>query len=267
VAQIVQLPVSLEFRTPQIQWEQAFAHVIGWWKNKDGMEDFVQLVAEGESNGVKSSFKFPVSTLSAEERKLCLATVGKQHSDEAVKEICSGLELPYFTHSHRTYIEDSEMVMNSQPADPWLMREEFLRLKPESRTAMAFLTKWGRWRPFRSLVDLAEMIRLQRAVREALVSPSDKWFASVYANPMMRLSCSYRHPSYFTMLTDACAVAIRMTTTMDLWRQLKFATCARRDCGRPFQVKSDHKRNYCSQYCGHLESVRRNRKTKTKGDG
>jgi hypothetical protein len=147
------------------------------------------------------------------------------------------------------------------------MREDFLRCKPDRKAIITFLNDWGRWRDFRMLADLAEFVSLQRTVREALTSSPEKWLASQYAFPTMKRSRSSEYP-YFTMLTDACEVAIRMTTTIDLMRQLKFKTCARHDCGIPFAVTSNHRRAYCSQYCAHLESVRRNRKaTLTKQGG
>lgn len=36
--------------------------------------------------------------------------------------------------------------------------------------------------------------------------------------------------------------------------------CERQDCGNIFPVTDDKRKVYCSQYCGHLESVRRNRR-------
>jgi len=106
------------------------------------------------------------------------------------------------------------------------------------------------------------MIRLQETVREALTSAPKKWFAGHDAFPPMVHSRLAKYP-FFCLLTDACQHAIRMTVTIDLLRRLTFKTCARRDCGLPFPVTSKHRREYCSQYCAHLESVRRSRKTTT----
>lgn len=262
MAQTIQIPVSFEFRTTQVRWREGRAHVVGWWKEQDGAEDPAKLIVEVTGAGEKKTIGFLLSMLSENERKLCLATIGKRHADEAVKGICAALELPYFVHDHKTYIEDSELVAHSQPADPWHVREDFLHLKPDSKAAMTFLNEWGRWFELRNVVALSEIVYLQRAVREALTSSPDRWLASQYAFPTMKRSRSPKYP-YFTLLTDACQVAIRMATTIDLLRQLKFKTCARPDCGVPFLVKSDHKRDYCSQYCGHLESVRRNRRALT----
>ena len=46
------------------------------------------------------------------------------------------------------------------------------------------------------------------------------------------------------------------TTHIDLLRRAKFQICQRPDCATPF---TGRERQYCTQYCGHLESVRKNR--------
>jgi hypothetical protein len=168
-----------------------------------------------------------------------------------------------FIQNPKAHIEEGELRKHSRPADAWQMREELLRMKPDPDSAKSFLNKWGRWRPFpRNYIDLDEIFDLQRVVRHALTSSPKRWFASTYAFPTMISSRSTKFP-YFVMLTDACQVAIRMTITIDLLRELEFKTCARPDCGLPFEVKSRHKRKFCSWYCGHLESVRRSQRTIT----
>jgi hypothetical protein len=266
MAHVIQLPISFEFRTTKVQWEEARARVTGWRNQQGETKDPVQLTAGITSSGKKKIITFPLSRLPDKERKQCLATHGKRHSDEAVKEICSGLELPYFVHDSKTYIADSELRKHSHPADAWQLRDDFLSLKTDSEEALAILNRWGRWIPWRNYVDMAEIIALQRAVRQALTSPAEIWFRSLYASPPMVNSRSSEFP-YFVMVTDACEAAIRTTTTMDLLRQLKFKTCARPDCDKPFPVTSKHERNYCTQYCAHLESVRRSRKSTTQRSG
>ena len=59
--------------------------------------------------------------------------------------------------------------------------------------------------------------------------------------------------------TDAVA-AILTTIEVDHLRGAKFGACARPDCPKFFEITSHHKRKYCSQYCAHLESLRRMRK-------
>lgn len=60
-------------------------------------------------------------------------------------------------------------------------------------------------------------------------------------------------------ITDGLQMLLATVFT-DLVRGLRFKYCARADCGRLFPVKSRHKRKYCCQPCGHLESVRKQRR-------
>jgi hypothetical protein len=53
--------------------------------------------------------------------------------------------------------------------------------------------------------------------------------------------------------------AIFATIEIDHLRGAKFGVCARTDCPKFFEITSRHSRKYCSQYCAHLESVRRTR--------
>jgi hypothetical protein len=56
--------------------------------------------------------------------------------------------------------------------------------------------------------------------------------------------------------------AILGTVFVDALRGAKVRSCARADCRELFEVISAHERKYCSQYCGHLVSLRRERKKK-----
>jgi hypothetical protein len=176
-----------------------------------------------------------------------------------VKEICSELELPRFTHAHKTDFDPSELRKHSRQADAWQLRDEFLRLNVEDNEAtLSFLKQWGRWRQLPNGVDSMRIGELQRRVRQALTSSSEPWFASSWASPPKPQARSKTFP-YFINLTDSCEAAICMTTTIDLLHQLKFKICARPDCRAPFRLESKHERSYCSQYCAHIESVRHNR--------
>jgi hypothetical protein len=265
MAQLIEIPMSFEFRSTRVRWEETVAKVMGWWKPKGGTSDPAQLIAEIASEDKKRRIAIHLSSLPAKERERCLATLRKPHSDETVKEICSELELRYFVHDHKTYIEDTELRKHSRPADAWQLRDDFMRLKHDG-PAVDMLNKWGRWMPHRNYVDLAEIMSLQRAVRQGLTSPAKIWLQSPYAHVPVAKSRSSDFP-YFVALTDSCKDAIRAATTIDLLRDLRFKTCARTDCGMPFQVTSKHERNYCTQYCAHLESVRRARKSTTQRSG
>lgn len=50
------------------------------------------------------------------------------------------------------------------------------------------------------------------------------------------------------------------TVLADIAKGIRFKVCKRKDCGKSFPLESEHKRKFCSQYCGHLFSLRRARK-------
>jgi hypothetical protein len=54
--------------------------------------------------------------------------------------------------------------------------------------------------------------------------------------------------------------AILTTIEVDHLRGTQLKGCARPDCKQFFEPTSNHKRIYCTQYCAHLESLRRMRK-------
>lgn len=55
--------------------------------------------------------------------------------------------------------------------------------------------------------------------------------------------------------------AVLLSLQIDLAKGTRFRTCARPDCGIPYPITNRHERKYCSQYCGHIESLRRKRGT------
>lgn len=60
--------------------------------------------------------------------------------------------------------------------------------------------------------------------------------------------------------TSDVVSTILATLQIDHLRGAKFGVCARPDCPRFFEITSNHKKKYCTMYCGHLESLRRMRK-------
>jgi hypothetical protein len=126
---------------------------------------------------------------------------------------------------------------------------------------VAFLSKWGDW-SFERFVELREITSLQEKVRQGLISGPAKWFTRQHSD----LWFGHNIPDYpyYSIQTHRCEGAIKATVTIDLLRRLKFKTCARPDCAAPFAISSKRKRKYCSQYCGHLQSVRKNRKKQGK---
>ena len=262
MAQILQIPVEFEFRIARTEWSAASACVIGWWKRDDGTVDTDFLRAQISHQGSTGIYKINLQDLPEEEWERCVETIGDEN-DELVREICSGWQPLLFIASvpNKAYYWTKSEFMRLIPADAWQMRDDFLRMASDHESAIAFLNKWGHWRS--GGTDLEKMLQLRRQVREALTSSPAKWFTGAVP-PYLDLW--KRDPEYpfFAVRTCDCVTAICMTVTADLLRRAKFKICARKDCATPFEVKSKHKKRYCCQYCGHLESVRRNRKKTTK---
>lgn len=185
------------------------------------------------------------------------------YTDEDVERVFSGFEPVLLVPSGDTWVDPEEFKKHSQPADAWQLREEFLRVEPSCESVLTFLNKWGRWN-FMEFVDLAEILRLQGAVREALTDSPERWFQSPYSFPPT-WGHSPEYP-FFTFLTDQCEIAVRLTVTLDLLKGLKFTRCARPDCGQLFALGTRRVKKFCSRDCAHLEAVRRSRK-KTERNG
>jgi hypothetical protein len=269
MARIIQIPVSFEFGTTKVEWAETQARITGWWKREDGTADSENLIAEITIAGTTKFLELPLVELTSEQIDQCLGAWSESHSDEDLRRVCWAFEphllvpsqgsndYPFTSSEGVARLTAAGLLGNSRPADAWRMRDDFLRLGNDATSAIAFLNKWGCW-DYKKYLRLHELVGLQRGVREALISPPEKWFTG----PFSFLSVWQRSPTYpyFALKTDMCESAIRMTVTVDLLQRVKFAICARRDCAALFAISSNHKRKYCSQYCGHLESVRRNRK-------
>jgi hypothetical protein len=258
MAQKVLIPFSFEFRKRPVEWEQVSARVTGWADSPDRPQHLIARVADGK--GTKT-INLLFSEFLEGERKALLDSLKKARG-EAEKEVFAGVDLDVFAPANQVPVVDGELKKHTQPADAWQMRDDFLRMAPGSEDAQAFLSKWGRWHQTRGYVETRELFALQRAVRDALVVSPESWFATGNAFLPKVASTSTAFP-HFAMVTDVCREAICIATTVDLLRRVEFKVCARGDCELPFKVVSKHSKQYCSQYCAHLESVRRNRRSKT----
>lgn len=254
VVTIIQIPFDFEFRTANVQWSLASARITGWAKRTDATQDGSALMAEVTTSELTYSIKYPRKNL-PEGRwdNLWL----EAYSDRDVERALSDWELTLLLPSGKAHGDETEFRKHTQPAIAWDMRDEFLRLKPNYEDVKTFLQKWGRW-SFAEFVELREIISLQQAVRDALTSSAEGWFAGAMCFPPIGRR-TQKYP-YFRFLTDMCEVAIRLTVTVDLLRKTKFKLCGRDDCRQPFPVTSKREKNYCSRECGHLELVRRKRR-------
>lgn len=271
-AVIHQIPFSFEFRSTEVAWLKGVARIIGWdthtfsVRRAEHPEDYLineSLRAEVKTDEHIFSFKYSCRNLpEAYWENLRL----KNYTSKEIQHLFSDWNPIFLIPSGKNYTyeaDQTEFRENSQSANAWDMREEFLKLKPQCEDAIAFLKKWGRWN-VGSFLELREIFDLQQAISKALTSPAGIWLSSeLSVPPFGRRTKEY---PYFTYLTDSCEIALRLTVTIDLLRNIKFKLCARPDCGQTFAIESKHTKMYCSDRCGHLEVVRRGRK-KGKGPG
>jgi len=158
--------------------------------------------------------------------------------------------------------------------DPWQMREEFLNL-PQSGDALAsFLTKWGIW-SFESLSEITAGAMLHRlgspvryyAVPELIWERQTFYKAALSGKPKDWLTLHARVPApqrqlkppFLATVDSLCSTAIETTITMDKLRDVPYRICAKEDCGRVFELRTKHDKQFCSYSCAHLTSVRRGR--------
>jgi hypothetical protein len=199
---------------------------------------------------------------------------------------------------------DVKLRARKRQDDPWPMREEFLRLKRDTKALLAFLNKWGVWgrtqtsvtfipagadspeKPpllhvsigviedeedrmkvqvvnSRSLYYLlpVSIWEFQTECRTGLDRPADKWLSK----HRLRTLDSRREYPHYVLRSTSCRRTILDTIAIDHLRKVPFRLCARPDCRTPFAVESRHQREYCCQYCAHLESVRKQRAAKKEG--
>jgi len=176
-------------------------------------------------------------------------------------------------------------IETMRTVDGWKMRDDFSRLKGDTTSLCEFLKWWGTWGDYgptfdheRSRwsgpvivppnwiwfdLDLRRLgtkpgatVHFQDVIGWGLTCNSVEWFRSGYGPVSLVKREEFPH---FVIQAFGCEQVILTTITIDRLRDARFRICAREDCRTPFEVKTRHKRDYCTQYCAHLESVRRNR--------
>jgi hypothetical protein len=180
-----------------------------------------------------------------------------------------------------------------QQLDGWALRREFLKLQQDDQSLCEFLNKVGLWEVDAAMprevgtnysVDGTRLLRLPQKLyldpkrawvhRGLLVNDlrSKKNFVQMYASDAPLRSGLTPEFTFRFKLDDRVAAGV--VTTASFWEMLlvtfyvdyirgfRFQKCQRRDCPNElaFVAETGHKRKYCSQYCGHLESIRRNRR-------
>lgn len=240
-----------------MSWAAVWARIVGWSKRDDGTINGDYLVAEFVTpTGIPRTMWYPVDKLPLDEWEQCTQVERSEDYDQKIEDICSGFAPRLLISLESSYLPASELQKRGTPYNPWRLREEFLGVKPDEDDAITFLGKFGAW-SISNWMRLKDLTSFQSAVREALTSGPGEWFKSSFSSfsGWNRL----REYPYFGLRTNHCKDAIAATVSIDLLNQAKFRVCARGDCGKLFELTSKHKRKYCCQYCGHLESVRKTR--------
>jgi hypothetical protein len=244
VAPLLQVPIGFEFRVVPGNWSLARAKVVGWYRRIDGSIDTESLLA-ATLPPVPRTFRMELTDLPEELWRFCV----NGSADVDPGRFCENYEFPALVRARQS--EFPGIV-----ADPWKMRWEFLKTKGEPEQLVAFLNKWGQWNIY-DVERLEDICGYYNSFRASLVPGNSR--SSVAAPSFPGITCVTETYPYFWIKTNLCAQALHATRMFDFVRGVKFRTCQRLDCATPFAVQSEHRRNYCCQYCGHLESVRRNR--------
>jgi len=159
------------------------------------------------------------------------------------------------------------------------MRDELLHLPDDPSKLTAFLNRWGFWLsgsyfdfsslnnscPF-AVVFPHELYEAREMYRRALIGTAKDWLG---AGNHLTLSSSDK-PPYFSVKVSECNSAIRATITIDHLMNTTFGVCKRADCRKLFEFVTQQRRMYCTQYCAHIENVRKQRaklKKSNKGKG
>jgi hypothetical protein len=166
--------------------------------------------------------------------------------------------------------------------DPWEKRNEFFRLqRGDTDALMEFLStvgvfgriplmdratensmaQFGDAQPYQvsywPTISATEIWEYRRMLEGSLRTRSE---IGGYADFHVRLVRIKGTPR--TILTTTTFLdSLLLTLAHDRVLNAKVRKCARPDCGVTFSTTSGHEQKYCEWYCGHIESVRRQRRT------
>lgn len=153
--------------------------------------------------------------------------------------------------------------------DAWQVRTDFLTITSDSEL-LRFLNATGLFsqkypRGFWGYEDfkewqhiLRELLRRRPAAWKSVFSGVDKHKVNLlWKHATLGVQFWWKGDAHYAVLpTSDSLSAMLATIQLDHVRNAKFIFCARKDCRKPFEVKTGHPRKFCSPYCGHLEAVR-----------
>ena len=289
MAHVIQLPVELKFEIEPTAWHVGTAVPAGWWFSMYSRDEpLFKVVEPTQFRGLEQPLE--QEFLSEDLRARILAAVEAQSRPEEEENNWRKRERRILKRLKKRIPEEFahneiEILICERPkhlwdvdeayrrVDPWRMRDEFLRARTLASLA-EFLNKYGHfgrgmqpradvgseygritWKPH--IVLPGEIWKHKEAVATGLRSGAAKWFERMHFDLFSRPEFPH-----FVHSEHDIQDSLYATITVDFLRGVKFRACARKDCGFLFKLESRHKRRYCSQYCAHLESVRRNRRKK-----
>lgn len=286
MSQKILLPIEFRFEVPRVFWQRAVVRLVGWQAGVTNAP-VVEIVEPTEHAGARLTMTIESmpTDIAAEVKQLSrIYPVFPEGLLGGPTRLSDEIERVFGTRSLDALLSSvppsrrlwrALFGSDDHPVDPWVLRDEFLHLRPTS-DLIEFLNHWGKWgqedynHPIGSLsrdnadlhVMFPEAIWLdQRRIRSAMISRHDEWLLK--ADVLSRFESSGAGPC-FSVVARTCYSAIELTITLDFLRDFEFRACARKDCRLPFRVESKHKRKYCNPACAHLAAVRRGRKKAAK---
>ena len=161
--------------------------------------------------------------------------------------------------------------------DAWAMLREFFDLDESDWvwSLRRFLNRWGLWSYERGfdagmmsgdptpgfVLVYPHLLRQKRdEYRKAIETRSArKWLSTARALSFTTID----KPPYFLVERFYCEDAIQATITIEHLAERRWGFCKR--CGKVFEHKTEHKKNYCSRRCIGAAGVKRWREKQRKG--
>jgi hypothetical protein len=183
----------------------------------------------------------------------------------------------------RDYFRVRPIAGNVTTFDPWEKRNAFFRLREGDNDALlSFLNTVGllgveivsegdkicimklpdgtfysaNYEPWNEVREIWQMRRLIQGSLKNLRSQTGK-----HSDFRVRL-VTLRGKAGAMITTTTFIEALQLTLRVDQLLGSKVQKCSRPDCGVTFTVASGHRKKYCSWYCGHIESIRKQRRKK-----
>ena len=153
---------------------------------------------------------------------------------------------------------------------PKVVRHKMLKAQSDAEV-IKFLNDTG----YAAIWSITTFRKWQRIVEFLLITPMRRWsrlydtfpsdveFQECADDALRPLNARLEYHDTELILAfrpDSTFEAIVATVLIDHLQRHTFKRCAREDCGEIFQLTSRHGQKYCQQYCGHLESLRKQRR-------